>query len=149
MILSTTSGAPYSALLPPRAEAGATMAARSDVGIDPEHRFCHLFTQSVAQLSPPVSSTKALNNFQYWDMSCHCGAMTSAPPTTLRSPISTTTQPSRAVCKALCGAALYCQSYSYNSVGGTCLFWNWSLFNAATLVWDATGTWTSYDHNCP
>ena len=47
------------------------------VGIDPEYRFCHLFTQNVAQLSPPVSSTKALNNFQYWDMSCHCGAMTS------------------------------------------------------------------------
>jgi hypothetical protein len=119
------------------------------VGIGPEYRFCHLFTQSVAQLSPPASSTKALNNFQYWDMSCHCGAMTSAPPTTLRSPISTTTQPSRAACKALCRAALYCQSYSYNSVGGVCLFWNWSLFNAATLVWDATGTWTSYDHNCP
>jgi hypothetical protein len=51
--------------------------------------------------------------------------------------------------QALYGTALYCQSYSYNSVGGTCLFWDWSLFNAATLVWDATGTWTSYDHNYP
>lgn len=117
-------------------------------GIDSKFEMCHVYTQSVVQLSPPVSSNNSLNNFGYWDKSCKCGAMTSAPPTTLGDPISTTTQPSRVACKTLC-MQVGCNSYSYNSVGGTCILLPYTIFSVPTLTWEATGTWTTWDQVCP